>query len=70
MDREELKAAINSGPVRIHVCDGREYEIAAPDEALISDAAAHVLNRSQTDGKSKAMILRLDTVSFVEPLSN
>ncbi len=69
MDREELNAAIKSGPIKILINDGREYEIAAPDEALITDIAAHVLYRSKTDGKLKAMILPLVTMSGVEPMS-
>lgn len=51
MDREELTAAINSGPTRIYMNDKREYEIAVREEALITDIAAHILYRSKTDGK-------------------
>ncbi len=70
MDREELIAMIKAGPVRILMNDGREYDIAAPDEALITDIAAYVLYRSKTDGKLKAMTLPLVTMSGVEPISS
>jgi hypothetical protein len=70
MDREELTAALKAGPIKILMNDGREYNIAAPDEALITDIAAHVLYRSETDGKLKAMILPLVTMSGVEPITN
>lgn len=59
MDREELKAMIKAGPVKIYMNDGREYEVVAPDESLITDIAAYVLYRSTTDGKLKAMTLPL-----------
>ncbi len=70
MDREELTTAIKAGPIRIHMNDGKEYDIAAPEEALVTDIAAHVLYRSKTDGKLKAMILPLVTMSGVEPIAH
>jgi hypothetical protein len=70
MDREELMALLKSGPIKIYMNDGREYAIDAPDEALITDIAAHVLYRSTTDGKLKAMVLPLVSMSGVEPITN
>ena len=69
MDREELVALMNEGPIRIHMNDGREYTVVNPGEAIVSDISAHVLYRSETDGKLKAMVLPLVTMSGVEPLN-
>jgi len=68
MDRKELMAAIRKGPILIRMNDGSEYVVENMEMAMVSDIAAHVLYRDEEDGKYRAAILPLVTMSLVQPL--
>ncbi len=67
MDREELMDLIRKGPVVIRMNDGAEYTVDGVEQALVTDISAHVLHRSESDGKFRAAILPLVTMSGVFP---
>lgn len=67
MDRQELNALINAGPIRITMNDGRSFDIPGPEMATVSDIAAAVLFRAE-DGKLRHAHLPLVTMAGVEPL--
>jgi hypothetical protein len=67
VDREELTNLIAEGPVRITMNSGRTFDIPNREFAIVSDIAAHVLYRAE-DGKKKAAVLPLVTMSVVEPI--
>ena len=67
MDRKELLAMIEAGPIIIRMNDGREYSVEHPREALVTDIAAYVMYRDEEDGKLRAMVLPLITMSGVVP---
>jgi len=69
MDRKELLELLDKGPVRILMNDGNSYTVASPRESIVTDISAHVLYRDSEDGKLRAMILPLVTMSGVEQLS-
>jgi hypothetical protein len=48
--------------------NGRTFDIPNREFAIVSDIAAHVLYRAE-DGKLKAAVLPLVTMSVVEPMA-
>lgn len=56
------------GPIRIHMNDGKVYTLESDREAIVSQTSAHVLHRSESDGRLRAMVLPLVTIAGVEPL--
>ncbi len=67
MDRETLVDAIKSGPVRVTMNDGAKFIIRGPEFAIVDEIAAHVLIERE-DGKMKARILSLVTMTEIEHL--
>lgn len=67
MDREELEDAIKSGLVEVTMNDGSKHRIESAEFALVTDLTLHVLVKGD-DGKRRARILPLVTVSQVEIL--
>jgi hypothetical protein len=66
MDREALMEMIRSGPVRVRMNDGDEYDIPNPEFAVVSDSHAHVLVR-RPDGRLGARMLALVSIVSAEP---
>jgi hypothetical protein len=69
MDRETLLDAIKQGPVRVHMNDGRSFEIPSMEFAIVDSIAAHVLIK-EPDGKYRARILSLVCMTEIEKLSS
>lgn len=67
MDRDTLVAAIKAGAIRVHMNDGRSFEILSPEFAIVDSIAAHVLTRDD-DGKYRARILALVRMVEIEHL--
>ncbi len=68
MDREELLAAIRYSPVVIRMNDGSEFAVENVEQAMVTDVAAYVTIISESDGKRRAAILPLVTMSGVFPV--
>jgi len=68
MDRESLMEVIRKGPVRITMNSGDTFEVPGIEFAIVDETAAYVLRRA-ADGKLRAAILPLVTMSVVEPIA-
>lgn len=65
MDRDELLAMIETGPITIRMNDGRAYEVPDRQYILVGSMSAVVLHKSD-DGKWRNITLPLVTMSGVE----
>ena len=65
MDRETLLDAIKEGSVRIHMNDGRNFDIPSAEFALVDSTAAHVLIKN-SHGRFRARILSLVCMTQIE----
>ncbi len=68
MDRETLLEAIASGPIRVTMNDGKEFDIPSSEFAIVDSTAAHVLTRDE-DGKMRARILALVCMAHIQRLA-
>ncbi len=59
MDRDELVALLNRGPIRVTMNDGSQFEIPSGEKTLISSISAHVLYQDEGDHKWKFHVLSL-----------
>jgi hypothetical protein len=66
VDREALMELILSGPVRVRMNSGDEYDIPNSEFAVVNDLHAVVLIR-QPDGRLKTKILSLVCMVSAEP---
>jgi hypothetical protein len=66
VDREALVEMIRSGPVRVRMNNGDEYDIPNSEFAIVSDLHAYVLVR-KPDGRLGAKILSLVCMVSAEP---
>jgi hypothetical protein len=65
MDRSDLLAALDQGPVRVYMNDGRTYEIPDHKSCLVDSTTVYVLYRRE-DGKLKAHWLALVSMNRIE----
>ncbi len=65
MDREELLAMIEAGPILIRMNDGRSYEVPSAKHILVSSMSAVVLHKGDDD-KWRNITLPLVTMTGVE----
>ena len=62
MDRSDLLSALDQGPVRVYMIDGKTYEIPDHKSCLVDSTTAYVLYRRE-DGKLKAHWLAKSTLA-------
>lgn len=67
MDRETLVAAIDQGPVRVHMNDGKSYDIPDHRSCMVDDMTAYVLYRDATVNRLRAHWLSLVCMTRIEP---
>ena len=58
---------VRNGPVAITMNDGRRFEVPDMEFITVSTMSAHVLRRCD-DGKLRAVVLPLVTMTSVEPI--
>jgi hypothetical protein len=69
MDRSDLLSALDQGPVRVYMNDGKTYEIPDHKSCLVDSTTAYVLYR-RDDGKLKAHWLALVSMNRIESLDS
>lgn len=68
MDRDTLLRAIDEGPVRVFMNDGKSYEIPDHKSCMIDQTICYVLQRGD-DGRYRAIWLSLVCMVRVERIS-
>jgi len=67
MDRSDLMSALDQGPVRVYMNDGKAYDISDHKSCIVDSTTAYVLYRRE-DGKLKAHWLALVSMNRIESI--